>query len=164
MLHLWAATLTAAFEISPGVFLPGANTRQGQEGTTELLGVSQKITAPGGTTAGGGGAAIGHAVFGDLVLFKNLDRTPPLLMLGAATGLHLPTVTIRFYIDQAQLTNYYAIVLTNVIVTSVETTGTPSGTRNEARETVSLSFARISLRDELQGIATCWGVAQSRTC
>jgi len=160
--YLWAATLTAAFEISPGVFLQGANTRQGQEGTVELLGVSQKVIGAGST--GAGGATTGRAVFGDVVISKNLDRTSPLLMLGAATGLHVPTVTIRFYIDQVQLINYYTIVLTNVTITSIETAGSPSGTRNDARETLSLNYARISLRDELQGIGTCWDVAQNRMC
>lgn len=157
--YLWAAPLTAAIEISPGVFLTGDNTTRGQEGTIVLLGVSQKVTNTGGTSAG-----TGRAVFGDLVMSKNLDRTSPLLMLGAALGFHLATVTIRFYNDQVPLTNYYTIVLNNVIITSIDTVGSPAGTQNTSLETLSLSFTRISLRDELHGIATCWDVASNAKC
>jgi type VI secretion system secreted protein Hcp len=140
-----AAFVTLAFDPADGI--AGENTTPGQEGTIPVLAVSDQVTnAFSGGSSGGGG---GKAVFGDLSVVKALDSSSPELFIDTATGKHLRKATLKFYRSEGTtLRLYFSIVLTEVLITGFETGGNAL-TSAGIRETVTMNFVTITLRDEI---------------
>ncbi|RYD77591.1 MAG: type VI secretion system tube protein Hcp, partial [Verrucomicrobiaceae bacterium] len=76
-----------------------------------------------------------------LTISKRLDRTSPLLFLGCASGIIYPTVNLELARTDSSGTSvtYYKINLSNVLVTSMET----SSGGERPTEKVALSYERI---------------------
>ena len=94
-----------------------------------------------GKIVGGGGGA-GKASFSDISFAKLLDKASPQLYLHAASGRHIRTATL--YVRKAggdKPLEYYVVKLTDVLVTSVQTSGsTGSGV---PMESFSLNYKKI---------------------
>ena len=93
------------------------------------------------TFGAGAGISGGKSTASALTVSKLLDRSSPLLFLGCAAGTKYPTVTLEFTKMTGAETQatYYKITLSNVIVSSLET----SSGGERASDTVALSFERI---------------------
>ena len=100
-------------------------------------GVSVPISAP----VGGGGTA-GKASFSDLNLTKLLDKASPLLYSYAAQGRHIPTVVLALRKSGANPFEFYRITLTDVLISSVQT----SGGGDVPAESLSINFTKIEWR------------------
>ena len=103
---------------------------------TFSLGVSATI----GTTAGGGTTA-GKATFSDLVVTKKLDKSSPFLFLHCAQGKHIPTATLILRKAGERPLEYFVVKLTDVIITSVQTSGGVGG--EIPQEQLSLNYSKI---------------------
>ena len=100
-----------------------------------------------GSLAGGAGA--GKVSFSDLSLSKSLDKASPLLYLHCAQGKHIPTATL--YVRKSgsdKVVEYYSIKLSEVQVTSVQTSGSAGG--GQPSEAISLNFAKIEFSYQAQ--------------
>ena len=73
-----------------------------------------------------GGASIGKAMCGDIIITKPIDRSSPSLILKVLTGTNIPSGTLSFrraaQSNNAKSADYYTVQLTNVFVTAVEQT------------------------------------------
>ena len=100
-------------------------------------GVSQS-----GTVAHGGGGGEGKATFQDFNFTHYVDKASPVLMTACATGEHIKdaTITVRKAGEDEQ--EYLVIQMTDVLVTSVSTSGSEGDTPMEA---VALAFAKVDL-------------------
>jgi type VI secretion system secreted protein Hcp len=100
------------------------------------LGVSNS-----GSTQIGGGTGTGRASFSDLSLSATLSKASPALALACASGQRITKATLTFRTSGATPVEVYTVVLENVLVSSVSTTGTADdGRPNEA---YSLNYGSI---------------------
>jgi type VI secretion system secreted protein Hcp len=100
-------------------------------------GVSQS-----GTILHGGGGGEGRASFQDFNFTHYLDKASPALMTACATGEHIQDATITVRKAGEDEREYLVIQMTDVLVTSVSTSGSEGDTPMEA---VALAFAKIDL-------------------
>jgi type VI protein secretion system component Hcp len=84
---------------------------------------------------GGGGGGAGKAVFSPFTLVRPVDAASAKLFQAAATGKHIPSVTIVVATGVTPVTYR----LSDVIVSAVQ----DSGAGTDATESLSLSFATI---------------------
>jgi type VI secretion system secreted protein Hcp len=109
------------------------------------------------------GGGTGKASFADLSLAKVLDKSTPLLYSYAAQGKHLQQAVLSVRNSGVTPFEFYRVTLTDVIITSVST----SGAGEQPFETLSLTFARIEWRyvpqnpDGTAGtpVVTTWNLA-----
>lgn len=94
-----------------------------------------------GTLVSGGGGGAGKATFSDISFLKNLDKASPLLYLHCAQGKHIPTATLFVRKAGERPLEYFVVKLTDVIVTSVQTSGSSGG--GAPTESFSLNFRTI---------------------
>jgi type VI secretion system secreted protein Hcp len=99
------------------------------------MGVHQTL----GTTAGGG-TTTGKATFSDLAVTKNLDKSSPILYLNCAQGKHIPKATLYVRKAGEKPLEYYVVTMSDVIITSVQTSG---GRGSTPTESLSLNFSKI---------------------
>lgn len=138
--------------------IPGESTDATHPREIVALGFSQVVASGGGTT---------KPSFTDLRINKLVDAATPLLYLNAAQATHLnqAVLTVRSTSSVLKPVEFYQIILTDVIITDVETSGAAGDGR--PIESVSLKFARIEWRyvpvnpDGSLGtpIITTWNVA-----
>lgn len=98
--------------------------------------------AQSGTMAHGGGGGAGKASFQDFNFTHHVDKASPVLMTACATGEHIKdaTITVRKAGEDEQ--EYLVIQMTDILVTSVSTSGSEGDTPMEA---VALAFAKVDL-------------------
>ena len=101
-------------------------------------GVSQS-----GTLAHGGGGGAGKASFQDFNFTHHVDKASPVLMGTCATGEHIKDATITLRKAGKGQQEYLIIKMTDVLVTSVSTSGSAEG--DAAVEGVALAFAKVDL-------------------
>lgn len=79
-------------------------------------------------------------VHGDFVIVKHLDKSSPLLSLKVNQGTRIPQVTldVQKEVVGAPSEDYYTVVLQDVIISSVQSSGTESST--EITETISFQY------------------------
>ena len=94
------------------------------------------------TMAHGGAGGTGKASFQDFTFTHHVDKASPLLMTACATGEHIKEATITVRKAGKDEQEYLVIAMTNVLVTSVSTSGSEGDT---AMEAVALAFARVDL-------------------
>ena len=102
-------------------------------------GTGERLNLPACTGGSGGGAS--KATVGDLVFEHYMDRASPNLMLYCLTGKPIDKATLVMRKAGGTPLEYPTITMSQVIVTHVApvfVSGMPL-----ARETVSLSFARV---------------------
>ncbi len=102
---------------------------------------SHGITVPISIPVGGGGSA-GKPAFSDLNLAKLLDKASPLLYSYAAQGRRIATAVLSVRTSGASPFEFYRITLTDVLISSVQT----SGGGDVPSETLSLNFTKIEWR------------------
>ena len=105
----------------------------------EIHSFSLGVSNSGTLVSGGGGA--GKATFSDISVLKNLDKASPLLYLHCAQGKHIPSATLFLRKSGENPLEYFVIKLTDVIVSSVQTSGSSGG--GVPTESLSLNFRTI---------------------
>ena len=119
--------------------IPGESVDALHPRTIEIQSFSLGASNP-ALVSTGGGASSGKVSFSDISFSKSLDKSSPLLYLHCAQGKHIPQATL--YLRQSgadKPAEYYVIKLTDVLVTSVQT----SGGGDRPMESLSLNFAKI---------------------
>ena len=118
--------------------IPGESIDAQRPGAIEIQSFSFGASNSGTIVGGGGGA--GKVSFSDITFSKNLDKSSPILYLHCAQGKHIPKATL--YVRKSgsdKPVEYYVITLSDVLVTSVQT----SGGGGLPMESLSLNFAKI---------------------
>ena len=109
----------------------------------EVLSWSWGVSQSGTILHGGGGGGEGRASFADFNFTHYLDKASPLLMTACATGEHIKDATITVRKAGEDEREYLVIQMTDVLVTSVSTSGSEGETPMEA---VALAFAKVDLQ------------------
>ncbi len=105
------------------------------------LSFSQGLSLP-FSPAGGG---TGKASFSELAISKIVDKATPLLYSYCAQGRHVPQAVLTLRNSGGTVPfEFYRITLTDVVITSVQTSGASGG--DKPSESLSLNFARIEWR------------------
>lgn len=138
--------------------IDGESTDKSHPNEIIALGFSQAVN----TTNSPTGA---RATFSDLNVIKTVDKSTPLLFLNAAQGNHITQAVLTVRNSGATPLDYYQITLTDVLITSVQTSGSSGGDR--PTESITLNFAKIEWRyipqnaDGSTGmpVVTTWNVA-----
>lgn len=92
----------------------------------------------------GGGSGVGKAVFQDLSLTKQLDKSSPLLMLSCAQGKHIPEAILTLSKpSDAKPFVFMRITLTDVIVSSISSSGGAGG--EAPAESLSFNYGKIKI-------------------
>ena len=86
----------------------------------------------------------GKPSFSELNLLKTTDKATPLLYSYCAQGRHVPQAVLTFRNSGANPFEFYKITLTDVVITSVQTSGSAGG--DKPTESISLNFAKIEWR------------------
>lgn len=123
--------------------IEGQSVQKGHEKEIELESFSFGVTNQGSFHKNGTGAGKGKASISDLSFSKVVDKSSPLLFKAAASGRHIPSATITTQMqggDNAPVV-YYKIVLTDVLVSSYQNSGSQGG--DEIMESFSLNFGKI---------------------
>jgi type VI secretion system secreted protein Hcp len=122
--------------------IPGDSTVLGHQDEIEVRAFSsgvENLT----DNSGGGRASQTRPVFSPIFVAKNIDQTSPLLFVACATGKQLRKVTLTVAkVSSAGTVDFLKIVLSNVTITKVETSG-DSGDLPALQEIVGLDYVRI---------------------
>jgi type VI secretion system secreted protein Hcp len=105
----------------------------------EVLSFSHGLSMPPPLPGGGGG---GKASFSDFNITKLVDKSTPILFLKCAQGAHINEALLVLRQSGASGFEFYKIKLTDVLITSVQTSGS-SGGDNRPVESISLNFTKI---------------------
>ncbi len=100
------------------------------------------------TIGGGGGASVGKAQVGELVITKYRGSSSPALQMCVFHGRPIPKAEIRFYkMGVPNPTSYLTITLENVLITnwSISADG-----RDGPKESFSLIFTKFKTQDAIQ--------------
>ena len=127
--------------------------------------VSIKTSWTQSSTIGGGGGGAGKVQVGPFVVSKNLDRTSPALFLDVVTGRHLRGVLVAVFDtdNRGRLRRVFSVLLDEVLVSSLEFDAADSRARGAMPlDLVGFSYARITIRDDVSGVATTFDFAQNR--
>jgi type VI secretion system secreted protein Hcp len=109
------------------------------KGWIDAINLSYGVSQSSSMSSGGGGG-VGKADFRGLAFSHFLDRASPTLFKYCAAGKHVPTVEVSACKSGGGQQEFVHIVLSDVLVTSVE----PSGAAGDMWvETVCLSYSRI---------------------
>ena len=106
----------------------------------EVLSWSWGVSQSGTMVHGGGGE--GKASFQDFNFTHYVDKASPVLMTACATGEHVKDATITVRKDGKGPLEYLVIKMSDVLVTSVSTSGSEG---DNAMEAVTLAFAKVDL-------------------
>lgn len=97
-----------------------------------------------GTTHMGSGSGAGKANFQDLSCTKWIDKSSPKLIEALTTGKHVPTAHLKVRkVGGKTPLDYYQILMSDVIITSVSTGG--SGGEDRLTENVTLNFGAFKV-------------------
>ncbi len=119
--------------------IEGEATDTAHPNTIQLLSFSANVFQQGLNLAGNGAAA-GKAQFNPIEVMKSIDKTSPALFVACATGKHIKTATLFVRNGEATF-DYFKIVLTDVLISSLSTSG---GSGDDlVAEHVTLSFSKI---------------------
>jgi type VI secretion system Hcp family effector len=143
----------------PGI--QGNVTAVGQEGTIEVLSLSQGSTAAPPSSTGRESTA---TIFTDLNIVKRLDSSSPSLFLALVKGSIFNNAVITFLHQTASgFVKFFSITLSNVSLTQFQASDS-EGTVFVSNEQLNLHYDQIQLKDEVTGQSACWNLAQVRTC
>jgi len=109
----------------------------------DVLSWSWGITHPDATPHAAAGGGAGKAHVQNLSFTHHLDKASPLLMAACATGKHIPDARITARKAGEGQVEYLVITLSDVLVTSVATSGAAEG--DSPFESITLAFAKVDL-------------------
>jgi type VI secretion system secreted protein Hcp len=119
----------------------------------ELLSFSFGASQP-GSAGHGGGSGVGKVQVHDFSFSKYFDKASPKLFEACATGKHTPKVTLTCRKAGGSQQEYLKVVLTEVLVSSIQNSG--SGGDSLPTESVTLNFSKIEIeykpQDEKGGL------------
>lgn len=135
----------------------------------DVLAWSWGLTQSGTTHMGAGGGG-GKANVKDLSFTKYIDSASHTLIQRVADGKHITEATLTVRKAGGTPLEYLIIILTDVMVTSVETGG--SGGEDRLTENVTLNFSRFQFKYKRQNAdgtggaekIACWDMAENITC
>jgi type VI secretion system secreted protein Hcp len=95
-----------------------------------------------GTAVAGGGLGGGKVAMQDLHITKQVDKASPKLMLACANGDHIKSAVLTARKAGKDQQEFLKITLTDVLVSSYQMGGTPSGS-SIPMEQVSFNYSKI---------------------
>ncbi len=119
--------------------VPGESTDAEHKDEIDILSYSWGVALP--TDSGSGGGGTGMASFSDVTFVKFVDKASPELFNRLATGTHLPSATLVLRHSGAQPFEFMRIELENVLVTSLQDSGSAGG--DVPTESFSLNYEKI---------------------
>jgi type VI secretion system secreted protein Hcp len=121
---------------------PGESTKKGHEGQIDITSFSFGAVQSGSFARGGAGGGSGKAEFQDISIVKEVDKSSPKLFQACAAGTHFPKATI--YVRKAgdKPLEYYKVELNDLIVSSVQNSGSASG--DTVMESITFNTAKIN--------------------
>jgi len=93
----------------------------------------------------GGGLGTGRVQVQDLSFTKYVDAATPLLYQFCWNGKHIPKAVLNVRKAGASPLDYFTITISDLIVSSVTSTGNSDGTTNLPTESASLSFTTVEV-------------------
>jgi type VI secretion system secreted protein Hcp len=122
--------------------IDGESQDSKHKGEIDVLSWSWGVSQTGTHAAGGGGGA-GKVAFQDFSIIKIVDKASPQLMQACCTGQHIPDANFTGRKAGGDEFEYLKIKLTDVLISSVQ----PSGSAGDqlALEQVSFSFGGSSI-------------------
>jgi type VI secretion system secreted protein Hcp len=103
-------------------------------------GMSQPVSA---VQSSVGGATSARVNMQDFSIVKQIDISSPKLAEACCTGKHFPKITIELCRAGGDKLKYMEYKLTNAIISSVSSGGTPGGPEDVPSESVSFNFGKI---------------------
>jgi type VI secretion system secreted protein Hcp len=101
-----------------------------------------------GSMAVGGGGGAGKVSVHDISISKQTDKASAALFLHCANGKHIPSALITVRKAGDKPLEYFKMTLNDIIVTSVQTSGSAGG--DLLTESLSLSFAKFKIEYQQQ--------------
>jgi type VI secretion system secreted protein Hcp len=99
----------------------------------------------------GGGAGTGKVNMHDLSVLKSVDKSSPKLLVACATGQHIKSAVLTARKAGGDQHDYMIVTLSDVIVSSVQTSGQANGSDGLPTEQMSLNFSKINFEYKEQG-------------
>jgi type VI secretion system secreted protein Hcp len=130
--------------------IKGESTDSKHKDWIELQSFSWGVSNSSAAGSGGGGGGAGKASFQDMHFTMKVDKASPKLMLACATGQHIPT--LQFTVARTDgatggTTDYYVITLSDVLVSSYQSSSPPAppagATAEPLTASLSLNFTKI---------------------
>ncbi|MCW5558357.1 MAG: type VI secretion system tube protein Hcp, partial [Verrucomicrobiae bacterium] len=82
-------------------------------------------------------------IFDSLCMAKSTDRATPLLLQHCASGRHLRRARLELVTGEGERVRFYTITLSDVLIRSVQASGTTAGAEVPAGEKICLAFSGI---------------------
>jgi type VI secretion system secreted protein Hcp len=124
------------------------DSKHGKE--IQLLSYSFGADQP-ASSAVGGGAGTGKVNMHDLTVLKHVDKASPKLLVACCTGQHIKSAVLTVRKAGTDQQDYMIVTLSDVLVSSHQNTGQPSGTDLLPTEQISLNFSKINFEYKEQG-------------
>jgi len=121
--------------------IPGESFDESHRGEIDVLAVALGVLQPQLQRFAGGGASASKTEISPITITKPVDKSSPLLFLNCATGKHVPTATITARKNGDTPYDYFTIVLSDVLISSLSQNASEGG----ITEAVSLSFSKLTL-------------------
>jgi type VI secretion system secreted protein Hcp len=122
--------------------VPGESMKKGHEGQIDIVSFSFGAVQHGSFARGGAGGGSGKAEFQDISIVKEVDKSSPKLFQACAAGTHFPKATIFVRKAGDKPLEYYKVELKDLIVSSVQNSGSASG--DTVMESTTLNCAVIN--------------------
>jgi type VI secretion system secreted protein Hcp len=124
----------------PGI--PGESNSETHLGEIDVVNFRTSVLEKGTGTVGSG-AGVGKPDFRPLTIYKQIDKSSPVLFLTCATGRHLPKATLS--VDRIGDFNFtfFTIVLTDVLVSSINDASETTDNEGNLLETITLDYSKI---------------------
>jgi type VI secretion system secreted protein Hcp len=122
--------------------IPGESTDSAHKDWIEVssynVGVSQNSS---GSRSDAGAASGGRADFTDFSITKSVDKSTPKFLLSCAKGEHIASIAIELCRATGDKTKYLEYKLSDVIVSSVSTSGAAKG--DLPSEIIAFNYGKI---------------------
>jgi len=125
--------------------IDGEASDKKHEKWVEIVSYSHSIAQQAGQSVGGAGGHVGGRVDpGDLRITKKLDAASPNLARYCCSGKPIATVVLEICAATDKKHTYMKYTLTDVVVSSVEPSGTSSGEDSRPLEQVGFRYAKLA--------------------
>jgi type VI secretion system secreted protein Hcp len=130
--------------------IDGESTDAAHPKEIEVLSFSFGVSNPTTIGSGSGGGGAGKASVSDFNFMSRLQKSSPVLFLACATGQHIKSALLSVRKAGGKSQDFYKVRLDDVLVSSFQESGSPSGADSVPTDSVSLSFAKIDIQYSVQ--------------